>query len=125
MGNKNISDIYTGNLKASKNIRTFLDGSHRVHVLLGSAAIGLGTYLPGWRWSLHAGPQTGKPAENHIGYIVSGRMHVRAATGTEKDIGPGDAFEIGPGGDAWIIGEDPCVALDFIPLASRHHDVVG
>ena len=110
------SDIYTGSLKASNNIRTFIDGSSRAHVLLRSAAIGLGTYLPGWKWSLHAGPQTGKQSENHIGYIVSGRMRVQNSTGREKDIGPGDAFEIGTGSDAWVIGEEPCIALDFIPI---------
>jgi len=113
------SDIHIGNLKTSNNIRKFLDGSSRVHVLLRSVAIGFGTYKPGWKWSLHAGPQTGKQSENHIGYIISGRMKVQNSTGIEKEIGPDDAFEIGPGSDAWVIGEEPCIALDFIPIKNR------
>ena len=117
--NNNKSDIYTGNLKKSNNTRKFLDGSSRVHVLLRSAAIGFGTYQPGWKWSLHAGPQTGKQSENHIGYIISGRMKVQNSTGIEKEIGPNDAFEIGPGSDAWVIGEEPCIALDFIPIKNK------
>ena len=117
--NNNRPDIYTETLKKSNNIRKFLDGSSRVHVLLRSAAIGLGTYKPGWKWSLHAGLQTGKQSENHIGYIISGRMKVQDSSGREKEIGPDDAFEIGPGSDAWVIGEDTCIALDFIPIKNE------
>jgi uncharacterized cupin superfamily protein len=115
--NKAESNIVLGNLVHSENIREFLDGSTRTKVKLRSAAIGLGTYNPGWKWSLHAGPQTGKPSANHIGYILSGRMMVRDSNGVEKEAGPGDAFEAGPGHDAWVVGEEICVALDFIPLS--------
>ena len=92
----------------------FIDGSTRSYTALRTAAIGLGTYQPGWRWSLHAGPQTGKDSENHIGYIVSGRMMVKDPSGNETEIEPGIAFELPPGSDAWVIGNEPCIALDFI-----------
>jgi len=110
------SGIVQGNHSDSGNVREFLDGSSRSSILLRSAAVGLGTYKPGWRWSLHAGPQTGKPAENHIGYVLSGRMMIADGGGNEAEVGPGDAFEVGPNGDAWVLGDEPCVALDFIPL---------
>jgi hypothetical protein len=42
-------------------------------------------------------------------------MMVQDATGTEREIGPGEAFEAGPGHDAWVIGDAPCAALDFSP----------
>ena len=61
--------------------RTFLDESSRSMVFLRTSIIGHGTYEPGWRWSLHAKPQTGKPSENHIGYVVSGRLGVLDASG--------------------------------------------
>lgn len=94
----------------------FIDGSTRSYTALRTAAIGLGTYQPGWRWSLHAGSQTGKDSENHIGYIISGRMMVSDTSGNQVEIEAGCAFEMEPGSDAWVIGDEPCVALDFIPL---------
>lgn len=121
-GNMNNSDsnIVIGNSAESENIRKFVDGSVRAVTSLPSASIGLGTYNPGWKWSLHAGTQTGKASENHIGYIISGSMVVRDSTGKEMRVGPGDAFEVGPGHDAWVIGEEPCIALDFIPIGDAH-----
>lgn len=101
------------NLSATENSRTFLDGSIRSAVKLRSASIGSGVYQAGWQWSRHAGSQTGKSSANHIGYIISGFMTIRDAAGTEWHIGPGDAFEIGPGHDAWVVGNEPCIAIDF------------
>jgi redox-sensitive bicupin YhaK (pirin superfamily) len=97
------------------NTRIFIDGSTRSYADLRTAVIGFGTYEPGWRWSLHAGPQVEKDSENHIGYVISGRMMVKDPSGNEAEIGPGDAFEIAQGSDAWVIGDKPCIALDFIP----------
>lgn len=109
------SNLIVGYPSSSQDIRVFSDGSTRARVLLRSAAIGFGTYKPGWRWSLHAGGQTGKTSAGHIGYVVSGRMMVRDSTGNEIEVGPGAAFEVGPDHDAWVVGGTPCVALDFIP----------
>lgn len=110
------SDMAKGNHLESEHVRKFLDGSVRSTVILRSAAIGYGTYSPGWKWSLHAGAQTGKASENHIGYILSGCMIIQDASGVEMEVGPGEAFEVGPNGDAWVVGNEPCVALDFIPI---------
>ena len=68
--------------------RVFLDGSTRSHALLRSAAVGLGVYRPGWRWSRHAGPQTGKPSENHVGYVLSGSMMIQDTEGREQRVEP-------------------------------------
>lgn len=110
------SQLAMGPLPNRQHLREFLDGSTRSGVQLHTAAIGLGHYRPGWRWSLHAGPQTGRPAQRHVGYVLSGRMGVRTADGEEGEIGPGEAFELGPGSDAWVIGEATCTALDFSPI---------
>ncbi len=104
---------------SAENVETqheCLDGSTRSFALLRSAAVGLGVYRPGWRWSLHVGPQTGKTSENHVGYVVSGTMMIQDTQGREQQVGPGFAFEIEAGGDAWVVGHEPCTALDFIPL---------
>ena len=109
------SGIVKENPSTAGNTRIFLDGSTRSYADLRTAFIGFGTYHPGWRWSLHAGPQTGKASENHIGYVISGRMMVQDPSGNEMAIEPGYAFEIAQGSDAWVIGNEPCIALDFIP----------
>jgi hypothetical protein len=90
--------------------REFLDGSTRSHALLRSAAVGLGVYQPGWRWSVHAGPQTGKSSENHVGYVVSGAVMIQDNKGREQRVEPRFAFEIEAGGDAWVVGSEPCTA---------------
>ncbi|MDY7036099.1 MAG: hypothetical protein SV375_08070 [Thermodesulfobacteriota bacterium] len=111
--------IVKDNPSNSYNSRVFIDGSTRSYAALRTATIGFGTYQPGWRWSLHAGPQTGKDSENHIGYVISGRMMVKDIYGNEAEIESGCAFEIAPGSDAWVIGDEPCVALDFITINDK------
>jgi uncharacterized cupin superfamily protein len=49
----------------------------------------------------------------HLGYIVSGRLHVASDDGTELDLGPGDAYRLEPGHDAWVLGDEPVVGLEF------------
>lgn len=104
------------NLDNPEKSFTFLDGSKRTVVILDSVAIGRGEYKVGWKWSEHVGKQTGKAAEAHIGYIVSGKMVVKSPDGKEVVVGPGDAFELGPNHDAWVLGDESCLALDFEKL---------
>ena len=106
-------DIVIKSLSFSKNTREFIDGSTRSGENLRTSYVGLGTYKSGWRWSKHAGKQTGKPSQNHIGYVISGSFVVKSASGEEQVVGPGDAFELTPGHDAWVKGTEPCIALDF------------
>jgi hypothetical protein len=101
---------HTSDLKLSW---TFLDGSIRTAVILDTVVIGKGEYRPGWRWSTHVGAMTGKKSEAHIGYILSGEMMIKGPDGKEMKVSSGDAFEIKPNHDAWVIGNNPCVALDF------------
>ncbi len=106
-------DIVAKNLDSTENQRTFADGSKRTVVVLESVAVGRGEYLPGWKWSEHAGPQTGKSSEAHIGYIIRGQMIIRGTDGREVLVGPGDVFEAQSGHDAWVVGDESCIALDF------------
>ena len=93
--------------------RVFLDGSRRNEVAVGPARIGHGVYEPGWRWSEHARPLADKESAAHVGYVVSGRMGVRGPDGNEAVVQPGEAFYAAAGHDAWVVGTEPCVALDF------------
>ncbi len=111
-------DIIAKNISTPDRTWTFLDGSTRSVVILDSVAIGRGEYRPGWRWSEHVGPLSGKPAEAHIGSILSGRMGLKSPDGQEVTVGPGDAFELKPDCDAWVIGDEPCIALDVVKSIS-------
>jgi|SRR5581483_6823030 len=105
--------LLTKSLSDADKSWTFLDGSRRTAVVLDSVAIGRGEYLPGWRWSLHVGTQTGKESAAHVGCVLSGQLAIRSSDGEEITVSPGEAFEIGPGHDAWVVGHETCVALDF------------
>ena len=73
------------------------------------------TAQPGWRWSECIKPVAGGDScqAHHIGVIVSGTMHVVHDDGTEGEAGPGDAYVIEPGHDAWVVGDEPVVAFEF------------
>ena len=72
-------------------------------------------FEPGWRWSESVRPIVGTNScqTAHLGYVVSGRMHVVMDDGTEAEAGPGEVFAIAPGHDAWIPGDEACVVIDF------------
>ncbi len=101
-----------GSISQGHPIRTFLDGSEYWIVELPTVRIGLGHFRPGWVWSEHAGKQTAEDSLAHIGYIQSGKMAVESADGSQVEIGPGEAFEVGAGHNAWVVGDEMCVALD-------------
>lgn len=84
-------------------------------VNIGDTSIGRGTFEPGWKWSECVKPiaQTESCQAPHLGYIVSGRMHIVMDDGTELEFGPGDAMLLPPGHDAWTVGNESCVAVDF------------
>ena len=113
-----MSGLAVKSLEAPDASWTFLDDSRRGAVQFERVAIGRGVYRPGWCWSEHVQPISGKPAEEHIGYVLSGRFGVRDAEGNEAEVGPGEAFVAAAGHDAWVLGDEPCVALDFIPSSS-------
>jgi quercetin dioxygenase-like cupin family protein len=73
------------------------------------------TYEPGWRWSEHVKPMAGTDLceATHVLYCISGRLNVVHDDGAEAEIGPGDIAVIEPGHDAWVVGDEPCVVVDF------------
>jgi hypothetical protein len=84
-------------------------------VHLGDATVARLTVQPGWRWSECIKPVVGTEScqAAHLGYVVSGRMHIAATDGAEADLGAGDTYSIAPGHDAWVLGDEPVVALEF------------
>ena len=84
-------------------------------VNVGDSTIMRATFEPGWKWSECVKPIVGTEScqAPHINYVLSGRMKVVMDDGTEMEMGPGDAADIPPGHDAWVVGNEPCVAIDF------------
>ena len=84
-------------------------------VHLGDATVARLTVQPGWRWSECIKPVVGTDdcEAAHLGYVVSGRIHIASTDGTEADLNPGDGYRIAPGHDAWVVGDEPFVALEF------------
>ncbi len=82
-----------------------------------TARVGLAVFEPGWRWSVHSKPVFGGEScrTAHVGYMLSGRLKVLMDDGTEGEIQPGSAFQILPGHDAWVIGDEPCTVVEFFP----------
>lgn len=91
-------------------------------VELDSGAVMRATFEPGWRWSECVKPIVGGDScqVDHVGYCISGQMHVQMDDGEEMEFGAGDAVHIPPGHDAWIIGDEAYVGVDFAPGAKEY-----
>ncbi|HEX5514055.1 MAG TPA: cupin domain-containing protein [Gammaproteobacteria bacterium] len=90
-------------------------------VTLGGMTIGRATFEPGWRWSESVKPiaATDSCQAGHLGYMLAGRMKIVMDDGTETECGAGSAVVIPPGHDAWVVGNEPCVFLDF--MGAEHY----
>ena len=79
-------------------------------------------FQPGWRWSQDVKPIAGTDScqAAHVGYFISGRMRIRMDDGTEAEFGPGDLMDCAPGHDAWIVGDEECVVIDWGPSAAKY-----
>jgi hypothetical protein len=77
--------------------------------------IGRLTLQPGWRWSDHVKPIAGTDLceAPHFQYHVQGTLRIRMADGSEFDAGPGDVTALPEGHDAWVIGDEPVVIVDW------------
>ena len=95
-------------------VRTFPHG--RAEILnVGGGAVGRLVLEPGWRWSQDVKPLAGTEwcEAPHFQYHVSGRIRVHMADGTEFDVQPGDVTVLPSGHDAWVIGDEQAVAVDW------------
>ena len=81
------------------------------------------TFEPGWRWSECVKPVAGTDScqVRHVGVVQSGRLHVAHEDGTETEVGPGDAYVIEPGHDAWVLGDERFVGFEFESRAAEDY----
>lgn len=88
---------------------------HVATVAVGEATVGHCTFQPGWRWSTDVAPLIGARScpFRHLGYTMSGTVHVVMDDGQELDIGPDTTFEIPPGHDKWVVGDEAWETVEW------------
>jgi hypothetical protein len=94
-------------------------------VKIGGAMIGRAIFEPGWRWATSVQPlaKTKSCEAPHFQYHVSGVLRVRMDDGQEFDCKPGDISLLPSGHDAWTVGNEPAIVVDFqgmIDYANAH-----
>jgi hypothetical protein len=115
LGEENpVAGLETGSFEAPDETRT-PDKTKVDVVRLGGTTAARLTFEPGWKWSECVKPVAGTDScqVRHIGVVQSGRIHVAHDDGTEGEVGPGQAYVIEPGHDAWVVGDETFVGFEF------------
>lgn len=102
------------NFSKDVETRTFNHGKAEV-MKIGGGEIGRLVLQKGWKWSNDVKPiaKTEWCEAPHFQYHVSGRLHVKMADGSEFELGPGDVSYLPSGHDAWVVGDEPVVVVDW------------
>ena len=92
-------------------------------VRMGTTSAARFAFEPGWKWSECIKPVAGTEScqSRHVGVAESGRMHIVHEDGTEQEIGPGQAYVIEPGHDAWVVGDEGFVGFEFESRAAEEY----
>jgi hypothetical protein len=105
-------------------IREFPKGRLEL-INIGGATVGRAVFEPGWKWSTSVQPlvKTRSCEAPHFQYHVAGVLRILMDDGTEFDCRPGDVSLLPSGHDAWVVGNEPAVVVDFqgmIDYAKAH-----
>ncbi|GGN93102.1 hypothetical protein GCM10011610_54810 [Nocardia rhizosphaerihabitans] len=115
-----MSAMIRKNFDDPEETRPFEQDKGRLDLVnLDSGPVGRAVFEPGWRWSEHVKPiaQTDSCQAPHMGYCLSGKLAVVMDDGEQQEFGPGDLMVVPPGHDAWVVGDEPCVMLDWQGVA--------
>jgi hypothetical protein len=84
-------------------------------IKIGGATIGRAIFEPGWRWATSVQPlaKTSSCEAPHFQYHVAGTLRIRMDDGTEFDCRAGDVSLLPAGHDAWVVGDEAAVVVDF------------
>ena len=101
-------------LNTPDEVRTFDKGKIEI-VNIEGRTVGRATFQPGWKWSESVKPivNTKSCEAPHFQYHVSGTLRIKSDDGIEKDCKAGDVSMLGAGHDAWVVGNEPVVIVDF------------
>ena len=114
MTQQRVATYEVKDLRSPDETRTFEKG--RLDLInIGGGTIGRAVLEPGWKWSTHVKPIAGTEwcEAPHFQYQVSGRMHVLMRDGSEFEVGPGEVSYLPAGHDAWVVGNEPVVVVDW------------
>ena len=100
-------------------VREFPSGKAEI-LSMPEGEVGRLVLQPGWRWSNDVKPVAGTEwcEAPHFQYHVEGTLHVQMADGTEFDATPGQVTYLPAGHDAWVIGDEPVVVVDWHGVSS-------
>ena len=84
-------------------------------VVLDGVSVTQVTFAPGARWSEDLKDYAGTDSCElpHVALVLAGQLHVRMDGGSEERFGPRDVMLLPPGHDAWTVGAEPCVFVEF------------
>ncbi len=101
-------------LNTPDEVRTFDKGKIEI-INIEGRTVGRATFQPGWKWSESVKPlvNTRSCEAPHFQYHVSGTLRIKSDDGTEKECNAGDVSMLGAGHDAWVVGNEPVVIVDF------------
>lgn len=118
-----MTDVVLTRFEKPDEVRTFVKGRFEL-VRIAGMTVGRGTYEPGWKWSDHVGKALRKrncDAE-HVVFVMPGRAAIALEDGRTIEVEQGDLFYVGPGHDAWVLGDEPHVSLHLMgakPYATK------
>lgn len=89
----------------------------KLHLIrVGALALGYAEVAPGFRWSTHLRQESDEQLcqVHHLQLLLSGRFAVQMAGEEVVEMEPMEVFDVPPGHDAWVVGDEPAVLLDFL-----------
>lgn len=122
-----MTSVLITNLERDGAHLEFADHGGATLASAGAMSLMQARFEPGWRWSQDVAPMAGTSScqVRHLGYVLSGRMHVVMDDGSEADLGPGDAFDLPAGHDAYVVGDEACLMVDISPEVMGYAAATG
>lgn len=114
-------DVILKRFESPDELRLFEKGRFEI-VRVGDVTIGRARYEPGWKWSVHVGPDVGTTlcSVEHVGLVLEGHATAAFDDGRVIDLTPGTLFHIpAEPHDSWVVGDVPYVSLHF--LGAEHY----